>query len=299
MYFDCAIIGGGPAGLNAALMLGRARRSVLLIDGNRPRNAAAHASHGFLTRDGVKPSELRRIAHEELARYPSVRRFEREAADVERTAGGFRIHTVQGDRFEARKLIIATGLKESFPAIEGFRDFYGKSLFSCPHCHGWELRDKPLALVSEQPNVFRTAMLVRSWSRDLVVCTNGRALLTAEQLERLHRHGVRVAVGPIAAFYGREGRLEGIRFRDSTTIFREGGFVTPQLSQRSSFGAKLGCAFNKMGGIATDDYGRTSVGGVYAAGDASIVAPSQLVIAAAEGSRAAIGVHTDLAGEVY
>lgn len=299
MQYDCAIIGGGPAGLNAALVLGRARRDTLLLDDNKPRNAVTHASHGFITRDGVKPAEFRSIAHEELSRYPAVRYKERRVTDVTRTEFGFQIETNEGERFDARKLIIATGLNEKFPAIHGFYDFYGKSVFNCPYCDGWELRDKMLVLVSEGQNVFHTAKLVYNWSRDLVVCTNGKSNLTVKQKETLLNHGINVITTPIAAFNGQDGRLAEVKFVDGTAIVREGGFVTPEFSQKAIFGQKLGCELHEMGGILTDGFGRTSVKGIYAAGDTSVIAPSQLIIAASEGSRAAMGVNADLTEEAF
>jgi thioredoxin reductase len=270
-----------------------------LFDNNKPRNAVTHASHGFITRDGVTPSEFRRIAHEEISRYPSVRYQKSEITGVSRTESGFRIETDQGERFEAGKLILATGLKEQFPLIEGFYDFYGQSLFNCPYCDGWELRDKPLVLVSESPNAFHTAKMIFNWSKDLIVCTNGSSALTDEQQRILHNNGIAVNSRPIAAFTGQNGRLEEVKFVDGTAIRRAGGFVTPQFSQKALFGEELGCDTKETGGIVTDAFGRTSVKGIYAAGDTSVIAPSQLILAAAEGSRAAMGVNMDLTEEAF
>ncbi|MBW7477082.1 NAD(P)/FAD-dependent oxidoreductase [Paenibacillus oenotherae] len=299
MVYDCVIIGGGPAGLNAALVLGRARRSTLLIDSSKPRNAVTHASHGFITRDGVKPAEFRAIAHEELSQYPTVRRLEGEVAGLSSTESGFQVETAEGEKFAAGKLILATGLKETFPAIEGFHDFYGKSLFNCPYCDGWELKDKPLVLVTESNRALHMVKTVYNWSRDLVLCTNGHSIITDEQQRVLSGKGIRVITEPIAAFLGEEGRLAEVRFAGGSSIAREGGFVTPQFSQTTSFGEQLGCERNEMGGIVTDSFGRTSVKGVYAAGDTAVITPSQLIIAAAEGSRSAIGVNTDLTEEAW
>ncbi|MFB9329043.1 NAD(P)/FAD-dependent oxidoreductase [Paenibacillus aurantiacus] len=299
MRYDCAIVGGGPAGLNAALVLGRARREVLLLDDAKPRNRVTRASHGFVTRDGVQPAEFRRLAHEELARYPSVSAAREKVTRVTRTEAGFTLDTSAGSSYEARRILLATGLREAFPDIAGFRDFYGSSLFNCPYCDGWELRDKRLVLVSESAGAFHTAKLLHNWSKDLIVCTNWQTNLSAEQQILLHRKGIIVYTKPIAAFEGKDGQLEGIRFKDGTTIPREGGFVTPQFAQKSTFGEQLGCDLNAYGAIITDAFGRTNVKGVYAAGDSTVVSPSQLVIAAAEGSRAAMGVNADLTEEEF
>ncbi|UQZ80876.1 Thioredoxin reductase [Paenibacillus konkukensis] len=299
MLLDCVIVGGGPAGLNAALVLGRARRNVLLFDNNKPRNAVTHESHGFLTRDGVKPEQFRRIAHEEIMKYPSVRMKQATVTDIRHHGGGFEITAQSGERAAARKLILATGLREEFPPIAGFTQFYGRSLFNCPYCDGWELRDRPLVVVSEGANLFHSAMLIYNWSRNLLLCTNGRAVLSFDQKQALERKGLLVIEQPIAAFEGTDGQLEKVRFQDGSAVARAGGFVTPHWIQAAPFGARLGCATSELGGFVTDAFGRTNVKGVYAAGDTSVVAPSQLVIAAAEGSRAAIGVNGDLSFEEY
>jgi thioredoxin reductase len=297
MIYDCAIIGGGPAGLNAALVLGRARRSVALIDNNQPRNAVTHASHGFITRDGIAPAEFRRIAYEEVLRYPSVKHWQTEVATVNKTEYGFEMFTSSGDFVQARKLILATGVKEIFPEIEGFYPLYGKSLFNCPYCDGWELRDQPLVVVSEYPTAFHTAKLLLNWSKDVVLCTNGHASLSDQQKEWLESMEITVIEQPIAAFIGQNGLLEQVRFTDGTHILRAGGFVTPKFVQKASFGEILGCEMTELGGVRTDEFGRSSVTGLYAAGDASYFMPSQLIYAAADGSRSAVGVNMDLMEE--
>lgn len=299
MLYDCAIIGGGPAGLNAALVLGRARRQVILYDSNQPRNAVTHESHGFLTRDGIKPAEFRRIAHADIAKYPTVRIQQAEVTMIHRLYNGFEVITAQGERIEARKLILATGLREVFPDIAGLSQFYGKSLFNCPYCDGWELRDKRLIVVAEGPHLFHGSKIISNWSRELLICTNGHRSLTAEQIGLLQHKGMRVIQQPIAAFEGKDGQLEQVVFADGTKVKREGGFVTPKWVHAAPFGERLGCYTNEMGGIVTDGFGRTNVKDVYAAGDASVVAPSQLIIAAAEGSRAAIGLNGDLTEELF
>lgn len=299
MIYDCVIIGGGPAGLNAALMLGRARRSMALIDNNRPRNAVTHASHGFITRDGVTPTEFRRIAYEEVLRYPSVDHLQTEVVSVIQTNSGFEIHDSSGVCIQARKVILATGVKEVFPEIEGFYQLYGKSLFNCPYCDGWELRDQPLVVVSESPSVMHTAKLLLNWSRDVVVCTNGQASLTDEQKEWLQRKGIVLMEQPISAFIGKNGKLEHVRFADGTQVARTGGFVAPKFGQSAPFGEELGCERTEAGGIKTDEQGRTSIPGLYAAGDTSRFMPSQLILAAASGSLIATSVNLELTDEDF
>ena len=307
MLLDCAIIGGGPAGLSAALVLGRARRTVMLFDDNKPRNAVTRMSHGFITRDGISPTEFRALAHKDIQRYPHVSfslsriidvRMEPNGFTLAGTHGvdgdGFRLTNTLGQVFRARTIILATGVKERLPAIAGLAECYGKSLFSCPYCDGWELRDKPLVIVSESPAADHLATLVRQWSSNLILCTNGKRSMNEEQIRDLQMRGIRLIGAPIRSLVHQNGQLMRILFHDGGSIERSGGFISAQWEAAASFSEALGCIANSSGGIATDHYGRTSVKGVYAAGDNGMAGPSQLIIAAGEGSKAAIGVNTDL-----
>ncbi|MFD0618773.1 NAD(P)/FAD-dependent oxidoreductase [Paenibacillus sp. GCM10027629] len=299
MMCDCAIVGGGPAGLNAALVLGRARRSVAVIDNNQPRNRVTHASHGFITRDNVTPAEFRRIAYEEILRYPSVRHWQVDVTHIRKTEQGFEIKTQSDEIIQARKVILATGLREVFPDIEGLHDFYGSSLFNCPYCDGWELRDQPLVIVSEEAGIFHTAKIMYNWSQDLVVCTNGLEILTEEQQDILLSKGLRIMNKPIKAFTGKNRMLEEVHFTDGTWIKRSGGFITPTFVSKAAFGEQLGYETTAYGGIVTDPAGRSSVAGLYAAGDAAYVRPSQVIYAAAAGSKVAMTVNADLTDEDF
>lgn len=295
MVLDCAIIGGGPAGLNAALVLGRARRNVMLFDNNKPRNAVTHESHGFITRDGIQPSEFRNIAHQELGKYENVQIRRSTVVDVKsEMQSTFRVVTEQGEEFQARTVLLAAGLKEILPSVERIHEYYGKSLFNCPYCDGWELKDQPLVVISENEHALHMVKTVYQWSRRVTVCTNGAASLTPEQKELLSRKHIPIYEQKITSLAGADGRLDKVVFEDGTEVRVKGGFVTPQWIQASSIGESLGCRINERGGIVTDALGRTAIEGVYAAGDTSVIAPSQLIIAAAEGSRAAIGVNSDL-----
>lgn len=300
MQMECAIVGGGPAGLSAALVLGRARRKVVLFDDEQPRNAVTMHTHGFLTRDGVKPGELRRLARQDIRQYPSVLLESKRIAGIMPIRGGFRLQAGNGKLYETRKLLLATGLQERLPDIRGLQGMYGKSLFSCPYCDGWELRDKPLAVIADGDQAFTLARLVYQWSRDLLVCTNGSAIQpTMEELRLLRRKGIHVTHHRIVELTGENGQLRSVKFADGSFAKRIGGFVSPYWRHAALFAEQLGCRLNASGGIETDSLGRTSVQGVYAAGDASGISPAQAIIAAGEGSRAAIGVNTDLVREDF
>ncbi|WP_168123118.1 NAD(P)/FAD-dependent oxidoreductase [Paenibacillus sp. HB172176] len=298
MDIDIAIVGGGPAGLNAALVLGRARRSVVLFDHNTPRNAVTKRTHGFLTRDGVSPGEIRRLAHQELKRYPSVLKQTDRVSGAKAEGNGFVLGTEKGAQFKVRKLLLATGLRESLPNVPNIGLFYGRSLFSCPYCDGWELRDKPLMVIAEGMNAFILTRLVYQWSPNLILCTNGRTnTVNAEQLRSLREMKVGFTQHRVTRLIGRDGHLKAVEFDNGSKSYRAGGFVSVNWREASTLGSELGCMLNEQGGIWTDELGRTSVRGVYAAGDNARISPAQAVIAAGDGSRAAIGINTDLVQE--
>ncbi|MEK3889488.1 NAD(P)/FAD-dependent oxidoreductase [Bacillus sp. FSL K6-3431] len=299
MLLDCVIIGGGPSGLNASLVMARARKNLILFDEDKPRNAVTYESHGFITRDGIKPSEFKRIAKEDLMKYPNISVQNQRVIDIKKENQSFIIHTDDGHSYRSRKVILSTGLRDVMPCIEGIHDLYGTSLFSCPFCDGWELKDRPLVVISEDKRAFHMTKMIFNWSKDLVVCTNGKNIFTDEQKEILTKKAIKVIGHEIEILQGDNGHLQKIKFKNGKEIEREGGFVTTGLKQASSLAQTLGCAMNKMGGIETDNFGRTNIEGVYASGDNSIIAPAQLIIAAGEGSKAAIAVVGDLVNEDF
>ncbi len=293
--FDCAIIGGGLAGLNAALVLGRARRSTLLLDNNNPRNVVTQESHGFITRDGIKPQEFREIAHKDIGKYPSVIYEKKEITSITKKDQLFELIASNKELYQSKTIIISTGLKDVLPDIDNIYEYYGKSLFNCPYCDGWELQDKPLVvIIEEQIQGFHFIQTIYNWSKDLIVCTNGKSILNSEQKRLIQNKGIKIIENKIKNFEGKNGQMEKIHFENGDSVIRKGGFVLPQPIQASDFAKKLGCKYNSLGGISVDFYGRTNIQGVYAAGDASVFAPAQLIIAAADGLKAAAGVNRDL-----
>ena len=273
-----------------------------MLDNNNPRNAVTQESHGFITRDGIKPKEFREIAHKEIGRYPSVTYAKREVTSVIKNDKNnnnnelsFELVTSVNERYQSKTIIISTGLKDVLPNIENISDYYGKSLFHCPYCDGWELRDKSLVvIIDEQVQGFHFIQTIYNWSKDLIVCTNGKAFENSDQKSLLQNMGIKIIENKIKNFDGKNGQIEKIIFENGESVLRKGGFVMPQLIQASNFGKQLGCQYNPLGGIVVDSFGRTNIQGVYAAGDASVISPAQLIIAAAEGVRAAAGVNTDL-----
>jgi thioredoxin reductase len=299
MVLDCAVIGGGPAGLNAALVLGRSRRKTILFDDNKPRNAVTSESHGFITRDGIHPQEFKRIAQKELSRYPDVRIEKQRVHRINKENTLFQVETENGEVYSAKKIILATGFKEVLPDIPRVKEFYGKSLFSCPFCDGWELRDRPLAVIADDHKAFHMAKMVSNWTNDLIIFTNGSKVLSLEEQELLKSKGISINEKKISAFIGEEGMLEKIQFEDETSVLREGGFLAAEWKQAASFDSSLEYTLNEQGGIATDSWQRTNTEGVFACGDTRIAGPSQLIIAAGEGCMAAMAVNAALIEEKF
>jgi thioredoxin reductase len=295
--WDVIIVGGGPAGLSAALMLGRCRRSVLVLDSGRPRNSDSQAVRGFITRDGTPPREFLRLARRELVQYTTVTL--REALVTSGACEGasrFVVTLQSGDRHVARKLLLATGVCDALPDIPGFRDLYGKSVFHCPYCDGWEFRDAPLAVYGKGARGYGIALELTVWSRDLVLCTNGPSECDAEQLARLARNNIDVREQPIARLEGDAGVMSQIVFDDGTVLPRRALFFSTGQYQRSDLLEQLGCQFNDRGTVMTGKYETTHLPGLFVAGDASR-AVQWIVVAAAEGAEAAFAINTDLIKE--
>jgi thioredoxin reductase len=264
---DAIIVGGGPAGLAAALTLGRSRRSVLLLDAGQGRNAPAAAVHNLLAHDGTPPAQLRRIGREQLARYPGVQLREATVEDAVALSGeGFRLQLRGADSVTARRLVLATGLVDQLPAIDGLAPLWGRSAFHCPYCHGFEVSGRRLAVLGAGPERVRLALQLTRFTDDLVVCTNGEPL-PRDLAELLVGNGVQVQSEPVASFEGDGDRLERIILERGSALERDAVFIPTVLRQRSDLAGRLGCRLLPDGCVAVDEFARTSVSGVYAAGD--------------------------------
>jgi thioredoxin reductase len=285
--YDVIIVGAGPAGLSAALILGRSRRRVLVCDTGKPRNAAAHAMHGFLSRDGTAPREFLRVAREQMRQYDTVELRDIEVTLAECRDGRFQVTLADGSELDSRKLLIATGVLDNVPDIPGFRELYGKSVFHCPYCDGWEVRDQPLAIYGRGARGLGLSLELTGWSRDLVLCTDGPPEIAPDDLARLDRHGIRLE-GP--------ARLERLVFATGDPLARHALFFTTGQTQQSELATRLGCQMNDKGTVRTGKYEATHLPGLFVAGDASR-AVQWVVVAASEGAEAAFAINCDLLDE--
>ncbi|MCL7748262.1 NAD(P)/FAD-dependent oxidoreductase [Halalkalibacter alkaliphilus] len=294
---DVTIVGGGPGGLSAALVLGRSCRSVVLIDSGHPRNEVTYESHGFLTRDGIKPFELREIALEQMKKYDKVTIIDDLVEDVKNEDARFKTTTRTGRIISSRKIIFATGLKEHLPMIRGLKQTYGKSVFSCPYCDGWEHRDLPLAVIGNQKDLIHYIRLIYNWSQDLLVATNGPAELKEKEKKEVAEHGIRLIETEIKEITSTDGLLKEIVFADGETINRKAAFiVNTGAEQATMLPEKLGVTLAENGAFETKEHGKTSVNGLYIIGDAA-KRFTGLMGAAAEGYETGVNMNHEFVEE--
>jgi thioredoxin reductase len=297
--WDVIIIGAGPAGLSAALVLGRCRRRVLLCDRGTPRNSPSHGMHAFVSRDGVEPAAFREIVLRELARYPGVHFRPEEVTSAAHLANDrFSVTFERGDEALTRKLLLATGVTDVLPPLERIQEFFGTSAFPCPYCDGWEFRDAPLAVYGHGTRAFDMARAMTAWSGDLIVFTNGRARFSSSQRAALEHNGITIEPVRIAELCGTDGHLESIRLTDGRHIPRRALFFDMPSHAQSSLASSLGCEMTAKGKVVCGQYEASTVPGVFAAGN--ILEDVQLaIVAAAEGARAAFGINRALTREDF
>ncbi|GAA1425850.1 NAD(P)/FAD-dependent oxidoreductase [Agrococcus citreus] len=298
MDVDVVVIGAGPAGLAASLNLARQQRTVKLLDSNRPRHAATLQSHGYITRDGISPLEMRSLGREEVLRYPTVTHERALVQQVVVVDGGFAVQAEQpGSRAEsetrAAAVLIATGLSETLPASQHVRPWYGTSLHSCMDCDGYDKRGQALALIGETADLVDRAMVIRRHTDDLAVFTNGSDAVDDEGATRLADHGVALVRTPIAAIEGDRDGMRAIVLEDGERSERTGGFVRPWWHPQLGFAEALALETDEDGLVIVDRSQRASVQGIYAAGD---ITPGfrQLAVAAGAGTVAASVINRDL-----
>jgi thioredoxin reductase len=291
--YDVVIIGGGAAGLSAALVLSRARRKVLVVDAGEPRNAPATHMHGYLTRDGFPPAELLAAGRDEVKGYGGHIVVDTVTDLVPDGRSGFWVLLGDGQRISARRLLVTTGLRDELPDIPGLADRWARDVLHCPYCHGHEVRDRQLGVLGGTPGAVRYAQIVRQWTHDLVYFTPPETLTAGERTQLLAR-AIGLIEGTIEQLVVDDAdQLRGVQMHDGCVIPRDALFVPPRFVPNNALLLDLGCDHDADGWVAADTTGRTSVPGVWAAGN--VVDPrAQVITAAGAGSAAAIAINADL-----
>jgi len=265
--FDVIIIGGSYAGLSAAMTLGRSLRDVLIIDGSLPCNRQTPHSHNLITQDGEKPSVITEKSKTQVLKYNTVKFLKGFAVDGKKTATGFAISTQAGEKFQAKKIIFATGVKDIMPKIKGFKECWGISVIHCPYCHGYEVSHQKTGILANGDIAFHYAQLINNWTKDLTIFTNGKANLTPEQIQKVAKNNIDIIEKEIDYLKHENGNVAQIVFQDKTSFSLKAIYARPEFEQHCTIPATLGCELTEQGHIKVDMFQKTSVEGAYACGD--------------------------------
>ena len=290
--YDTVIVGGGAAGLSAALVLSRARRRVLVVDSGQPRNAAADQLHGFLSRDGMAPADLLATGRDEVRGYGGIVTADSVVGLAACSPAGFRVALASGTGRTARTLLVTTGLRDELPDVAGLRERWARDVLHCPYCHGWEVRDQALGVLWGGPETVRYTQLIRQWSADVVLFAPA-GLLTQTESAELAARSIVVLAGVVAGVVVEKDRLVGVALDDGRTFARTALFVPPRFVPNTDLLTTLDATLDERGFVVTDASGATSVPGLWAAGNASNTR-AQVITAAGEGSAAAISINAAL-----
>jgi thioredoxin reductase len=299
---DVVIIGGSYAGLSAAMTLGRSMRKVLVIDAGKPCNRQTPHAHNLITHDGDRPADIAQKAKEQVLQYPTVRFIKGKAVSASGTDGNFQLSTEAGQTYTTRKIILATGVRDIPLPIDGFAECWGISVLHCPYCHGYEVRNQTLGVIGNGEMGFEFARLIHQWSPTLTLFTNGPSTLSAEQIETLGRHRIDVQSGEIMSVHHDDGYIKQLVFKDGSTRELDAVFARGGIEQHSDLAVSLGVELHEegkaIGLIKADDFGKTNVAGVYAAGDNSTPMRA-LAVAMGAGMKAGAFVNHELIADSF
>jgi thioredoxin reductase len=292
--YDTVIVGGGPAGLSAALMLGRCRRRVVLCDTGTPRNSRARALHGFLSRDGVPPLDLLAMGRAELTQYGIESRHVAVTDITPRSNGdAFDVALADNTTLPSLTVLLASGICDDLPAIPGLADCFGTSVHHCPYCDGWEVRDRRLVVIGQHAKAAGLALALKTWTDSVALCSHGPAGLRRGPRAQLAAHGIDIDERIVSAVEHGDGRIRELQFKDGDTRPCDAIFIASGQQQQSDLASRLGCMLTRHGLVKTDHLGQTCVPGLYVVGDASRDVQF-VVVAAAEGAKAAVGINKAL-----
>lgn len=294
---DCIIVGGGPAGLNAAVVLGRCRRKVLLFDSSTYRNQYSHGVHNYLTRDDMLPGDLLTIARKEVKKYGTTMIMKKVVQARKNAEGIFVVRDEEGTTYFAKKLLIATGLMDKVPPIPGFQELYGKAVHHCPYCDGWEVRDKEVGVYARNKNGYELALALKGcWTDKVTLYTDGRNKLKPTEVENLTANGVSIINYPVSHLEGKEDKLLHVHFKNGDKRRCDALFFVNGYDQQCDLAETFCCEMTKKGVVATNRHQQTNIEGLYVAGDAD-KDMHFVVVAAAEGAKAGVIINKELIKE--
>ncbi|MBC8035408.1 MAG: NAD(P)/FAD-dependent oxidoreductase [Chitinophagaceae bacterium] len=293
MIYDAIIVGGGPAGLNAAVVLGRCKRKILVFDSGKYRNSYSSGLHNYLSRDGILPKDFLELAREEVTAL-GISILPQLVTTATKTADDhFTVHVDHAISYTAKILLLATGVKDRLPEVPGIEEYYGISVHHCPYCDGWEERDKKMVLYSKHINGFGMAVSLKTWSADVTLLTDGKMYLSGKQRSTLAHYNINVIQKPVASVQGTSGRLQSVSFSDGQILECDTLFFTDNYEQHCGLVTDLQCSLNSKGVVRTNNVQQTNIEGLYVAGDAS-KDMHLVVVAAAQGAKAGIAINKSL-----
>lgn len=294
---DVIIVGGGPAGLNAAVVLGRCHRRVLVFDTEQYRNRYSHGMHNYLTRDDILPGDFIKIARQEIQKY-GIQLFNKKVVKGQKNKdGNFEVRDVDGGVHYAKKLLIATGLTDNLPEVEGFKELYGTSIFHCPYCDAWEVTDKRIGVYAKNKNGTELALSLKAWSQHVTLYTDGVNKLKPREKEELAANDIPVEMKKLSKVVGNNGQLEKIVFKNGEEQECDALFFVNGYTQHCNLAETFDCEMNRKGVIVTNRFQQTPTPGLYVAGDAD-KDMHLVVVAAAEGAKAATIINKELQKEI-
>ncbi|EJL74885.1 NAD(P)/FAD-dependent oxidoreductase [Chryseobacterium populi] len=297
-FFDVIIIGGSYSGLSAGMALGRSLRNILMIDSGKPCNEQTPHSHNFLTQDGKTPKEISTIAKEQVMKYDTVQFHNGLVIKAVKTSEGFEIETAAGEKLSCKKLIVATGIKDSKPDIPGFNECWGISVIHCPYCHGYEVKNETTGILANGDMAYEFAKMIAHWTKDLTLFTNGKAAFTSEQLEKLNEHHIVVNEDEIKEIIHENGYIQKVLFHNEKEASLKALYTKLPFEQNLNVSEDLGCELNEHGFIITDPFQRTNIYGLYACGD-NVNMMRSVANAVAQGSLAGVMVNKELIEESF
>lgn len=267
--FEVIIIGGSYAGLSSAMALGRSLRNVLIIDNGKPCNIQTPHSHNFLTQDGKTPSQISKVSKQEVEKYETIKFYKGLATSGVKTENGFEVTTGTNDKFTAKKLIFATGIKDTMLDIKGFSECWGISIIHCPYCHGYEHRYQNTGIIANGQKAFHLAAMVNNLTKSVTILTNGKADFTTEQTEKLNRHNIKIIETRISEIEHKKGKLKNLIFTDGNKKPFDVAYGAIPFTQHSDIPVSLGCELTEQGYLKTGSFQKTNVPHIYVCGDNS------------------------------